>query len=213
MWLALLGAALLAVLVCWWFWRRARACVCALTPRRPLLRAPGALLHPLPVYWLESVISEQENAHLLRLGKAKLQRSKVEGEHTSPDRTSSSAYLDDDAVIRAIKQRLAALCNYPERAFEPLQLVHYAPQQQYRPHYDYLERPDSAHRHVTFFIYLDDADGATEFPQLGLRVQPKRNCAALWYNVDAQGRPDPRTLHAGLPPTREKHGINVWVRG
>jgi len=209
-WLALFGAALLVIGALWWFGRRSGAA--RTVPRRPLLAPPGALLHPLPVYWLEGVISEAENQHLRRVGAPKLARSKVEGGQVTPDRTSSTAYLDDDAVITRIKQRLAALCNYPLANFEPLQLVHYAPRQQYKPHHDYLDRA-ATQRHVTFFLYLDDADGDTEFPQLGLRVRPKRNCAALWYNVDAAGRPDARTLHAGRPPSGEKHGINVWVRG
>ena len=32
-------------------------------------------------------------------------------------------------------------------------------------------------------------------------------------NVDAEGTPDPRTLHAGLPPTAgEKWVLSQWVR-
>lgn len=181
-------------------------------PRRALLREPGQLLHPLPIYFLENVISDEENDHLVKLAEPRLKPSQVEGGTVSPDRTSSSAYLKDDVVLDGIKRRLAAICNYPLKNFEPIQLVQYTPEQQYKPHLDVLRSMPFA-RHVTFFIYLDDSDGVTEFPELGVSIKPKRNCAAMWYNVDEKGRPDERTLHAGRKPTVLKRGINVWVRG
>ena len=34
----------------------------------------------------------------------------------------------------------------------------------------------------------------------------------MFRNVDAQGQPDPRTLHAGRPPTAgEKWLLSVWI--
>lgn len=184
-----------------------------MTRRRPRrsCRAPGKLLHPLPIYWIENLISAEERDQLLALGKPLLGRSKVEGSRESPDRTSSTAYLPDNPLTAKIRERAARLVNYPVNKVEQLQLVCYQPGQQYKPHHDYLSHRNS--RHVTFFVYLDDSDGATEFPRLGLKIQPKPLCAAMWYNVDPSGKPNPDTLHAGRPPTREKYGINIWIDG
>ena len=175
------------------------------------------LLHQLPVYWLENLITDEENAHLRTAAQDKLKRSCVQGDRIVPERTSSSAILTDDDVTLRIKQRLAELCNYPVHKFEPLQVVHYKPGQEYKPHHDYLGGWQHGKRHVTFFVYLNGEPelegGETHFPELHLRVKPKRNCALLWYNVHEDGTEDPRTLHAGLPPTKgEKWGLNVWVR-
>ena len=38
--------------------------------------------------------------------------------------------------------------------------------------------------------------------------------AVLFWNVDAAGQPDVRTLHAGLEPARgEKWVLSLWLRG
>jgi hypothetical protein len=56
-------------------------------------------------------------------------------------------------------------------------------------------------------------DAPSDYPQ----VRPRRNAATFWYNVRANGREDPRVLHAGLamaPQAEhlEKWGLNIWVR-
>lgn len=204
MWILLVVAVVLILLIVFWKPSRPRA--------RHAATVPGELLNPLPIYFLTNIISEEENQHLVKLAEPKFRPSLVEDGSVSPARTSSSAYLKDDPVLNRIKQRLAEICNYPIKNFEPIQVVQYTPQQQYKPHLDVLRSSPYA-RHVTFFIYLDDSDGVTEFPNLGVSIKPKRNCAAMWYNVDEQGYPDDRTLHAGRPPTVLKRGVNVWVRG
>ena len=37
--------------------------------------------------------------------------------------------------------------------------------------------------------------------------------AIAWANVDAEGAPNPRSLHEGMPPApgEEKVAINVWI--
>ena len=39
------------------------------------------------------------------------------------------------------------------------------------------------------------------------------HAAAVWWNLDAQGVPDPLTLHAGCPVLGGvKYGMNMWFR-
>ena len=70
-------------------------------------------------------------------------------------------------------------------------------------------------RIVTFLIYLNEGfvGGETDFPRLGLRHKGAKGDALYFGNLDPAGAPDPRTLHAGLPPTRgEKWLFSQWVR-
>ena len=52
-----------------------------------------------------------------------------------------------------------------------------------------------------------------EFPQLGKRFKGRRGNALFFWNVEPDGTPDKRTVHAGLPPTRgEKWMLSQWIR-
>jgi hypothetical protein len=66
----------------------------------------------------------------------------------------------------------------------------------------------------TVLVYLNDEleGGETEFLRLGLSHRGRKGDALMFRNVDAQGRPDSRTLHAGRPPTQgEKWVLSVWI--
>uniref|UniRef100_A0A061QQ30 Prolyl 4-hydroxylase n=2 Tax=Tetraselmis sp. GSL018 TaxID=582737 RepID=A0A061QQ30_9CHLO len=143
----------------------------------------------------------------------------------SSGRTSSNCRLDRGhpaatvALLRA--SHLAGLS--PQHA-EALQVVHYDRTQRYNAHYDYFQENlpgykqrlgTRGQRVVTCFVYLNDVEegGCTYFPQLEMRFRPKKGCAVLWYNLDENGKPDSRTLHAGEPVAAgEKWGMNIWLR-
>lgn len=66
-------------------------------------------------------------------------------------------------------------------------------------------------------MYLNDVPlahgGATSFPEVGISVQPVKNKAAFWYDVDVKGVEDTRVLHAGDPiHDYQKYGMNGWIR-
>ena len=53
--------------------------------------------------------------------------------------------------------------------------------------------------------------GGTDFPRLGVKVEPERGKAVKFLNCDAAGKPNPETLHAGLPVIRgEKWLATLW---
>ncbi len=128
--------------------------------------------------------------------------------------------LNCDVVVLLIRQRIAATIGVPVGALENSQILHYAVGQQFTRHFDYLdpalpEVAERGQRIVTFLIYLNDGfeGGETDFPRLGLRHKGAAGDALYFGNLDAAGAPDPRTLHAGLPPTRgEKWLFSQWVR-
>ena len=128
--------------------------------------------------------------------------------------------LNCDVVVLLVRQRIAATIGVPVGALENSQVLHYEVGQQFAPHFDYLdpalpEVAERGQRIVTFLVYLNDGfdGGETDFPRLGLRRKGGTGGALYFGNLDAAGAPDPRTLHAGLPPTRgEKWLFSQWVR-
>jgi prolyl 4-hydroxylase len=68
---------------------------------------------------------------------------------------------------------------------------------------------------ATFLAYLNDGyvGGETDFPRAGLRFKGAAGDALMFANVDLQGRPEPLSLHAGLPPgSGEKWVLSQWIR-
>ena len=132
-------------------------------------------------------------------------------------------YPDMDLVTEAVSNRVCALAGLPATHAEPLQVLHYRVGQYFGPHVDFWNPAFEGHadtlkntgqRVVTVLVYLNDnlEGGETEFVQLGLRHRGGRGDALMFRNVDAQGQPDSRTLHAGQPPTAgEKWLLSVWI--
>lgn len=179
----------------------------------------------------DDVFSTLDCAYAIELGRPGLRPAFTldprDGRRLRTDyRTSSSSELEafqEDPWLRCLQQRLCERMDVPLRYCEPLSLLHYAPGQEYRPHRDYLspstlQQPlgvRCGQRRYTAFVYLNDVDagGETDFPELGVRISPKRGRAVLFHNVKAGGEPDPRTLHAGLPVERgEKWLATLWIR-
>lgn len=66
------------------------------------------------------------------------------------------------------------------------------------------------------FLYLNDveAGGGTDFPGLGITVQPKRGRVLIWPSVlnEDPNAKDPRTDHQALPVEKGiKYGANAWL--
>ena len=132
-------------------------------------------------------------------------------------RTSYSMYFHTnmyDAVLAEAVRHLAGIARLPAENAEPLGVLRYGVGQEYRPHYDFYDDPQhEAQRLTTVFVYLNDVaeGGGTEFPRLGVRVEPQRAKAVRFQNCDAAGKPNPETLHAGLPVIRgEKWLATLW---
>jgi hypothetical protein len=150
------------------------------------------------------------------------------GTAVSHVRTNSAAELtlhDGDLMAQAVRERLAAAAGLAVGNMEAPQVLHYAVGQQFMPHVDFfdtavpseaVEMAAGGQRVATALLYLNDEGlegGETDFPRLGFRYRGRRGDALVFFNVDAAGQPDRRTLHAGLPPTRgEKWLLSQWFR-
>ena len=129
-----------------------------------------------------------------------------------------------DVVLEVLRGRIAAATHLPVPIFEPMQALHYAVGQQFKPHHDFLDpnAPGFAgqlrrygQRIATVLVYLNDeySGGETVFPKLGLTYRGSAGDALFWTNVDRSGQPDHLTTHAGTPPTAgEKWVISQWIR-
>lgn len=160
------------------------------------------------------------------LDAARIKNAEQGGANVHAIRTNTGmgfSLIDTDLVTQLTHARIAAAIGQPASHQEPTNILHYAPGQEYRPHFDFID-PGVAHfarelqtvgqRTTTFLIYLnDDYDGgATTFPRLDWSFKGKAGDALAFWNV-TDGRPDPLTLHAGTPPSRGiKWLFSKWVR-
>jgi len=141
------------------------------------------------------------------------------------DNSGSEFQLPEmDVVLEVLRARISAATRLPVPIFEPVQVLHYAVGQQFRPHHDFLDPnvPEFAQeislhgqRIGTMLVYLNEGyeGGETIFPKLGLSFKGSRGDALFFTNVDRNGQPDPMTTHAGTPPTAgEKWVISQWIR-
>jgi prolyl 4-hydroxylase len=129
-----------------------------------------------------------------------------------------------DMVLMLLRERIAATTGLPLASMEPTSVLHYAPGEQFKPHYDFLnpdvpgyalERTTKGQRVATFLLYLNDdfEGGETDFPLLNYRYKGRKGDALLFWNVDPSGASDLQTLHAGLPTSQgEKWLLSQWLR-
>ena len=176
-----------------------------------------------------NLLSDQECDQLIALAQPRLARSltvatKTGGEEVNDDRTSSGMFFQrgEHEVVRRLEARLARLLDWPEENGEGLQILHYRPGAEYKPHYDYFDPVEpgtpailkrGGQRVATIVMYLAEPEkgGGTTFPDVGLEVAPKRG-NGVFFSYD---RPHPvtRTLHGGAPVLAgEKWIATKWLR-
>ena len=161
------------------------------------------------------------------LGRATIYDKATGGTTEDGRRTNSQCDLDvavGGVLTFVIRARIAAVTGRQDAAMEVPKVLHYRPGETFAEHYDYLNPDEPAYareleirgqRTDTFLIYLNDgfSGGETHFPELGLSHVGATGDALLFSNVDAAGRPDAATRHAGLPPTTgEKWLFSQWIR-
>jgi len=177
------------------------------------------------------LLSGQECTQMIDASRRKLQRSTVVNAETGaydvhPDRTSSGTHFErgENELVARIERRISELIGCPEENGEPLQVLHYLPGAEYRPHYDFFDTTQPGNdtvlamggqRIATLVMYLNDveAGGSTVFPLLGLDVLPRRGSAVYFTYLAESGEMDARTLHGGSPVVAgEKWVATKWLR-
>ena len=175
------------------------------------------------------LLSHEECDALVEAARARLQRSetvdnRTGGNEVNESRTSRGMFFErgENDVVKRVEARIAELVNWPVDHGEGLQILHYGPGAEYRPHHDYFDptHPGSApilkrggQRVATIVMYLNEPakGGATTFPDVGLEVGAVKG-NAVFFSYD---RPHvmTRTLHGGAPVIEgEKWVATKWLR-
>ena len=178
-----------------------------------------------------NLLAPDECEDLIEMARGKLARSSVVNAATGnydvhPHRTSSGTHFNrgENALIQRIERRIAELVQHPVERGEPLQILHYQPGGEYKPHFDYFDPAQPGNdvvlkhggqRVATLVMYLNDvqAGGSTVFPEVGLDVLPRRGNAVYFAYTTEQGQLDARSLHGGNPVSEgEKWIATKWFR-
>ena len=181
---------------------------------------------------VEGLAAPQLCRWLIARAKGKLTRATVFDPATGAPRneevrTNSHCHLlrdESDLLLLFLRARMARIAELPVASMEATMILHYAPGEQFLPHFDFLETNSSGpardvaergQRVVTFLLSLNDdyEGGETEFPALEKRWRGRAGNAIFFWNVSPDGMPDRRTAHAGLPPVNgEKWLLSQWMR-
>jgi hypothetical protein len=185
-----------------------------------------------PIRIVEGFAAAAECAWLVERGRHGMHRAKVY-RHDSPGHTVAETRTNAEAeftvwyadiVLALLRERIAASVGADTRYFEVTKLLRYEPGQQFSLHADFQEPTTPAlareielhgQRVATFLLYLNDdyAGGETDFPRAGFRYRGRRGDALWFSSVDGQGKPDYRSVHAGMPPkSGTKWLLSQWVR-
>lgn len=190
-------------------------------PRRPICETPRmrvgeGFLSPAACDWLMARAAG-------RLRRAEVTDDYGAGSRLAEHRSNSVFVLDvvrADVVIALVRARISAFVKLPTVCFEPPQVLHYAVGEKFGAHFDFLRKTASGpgeyqgDRIMTFLLYLNDGyeGGETDFPRVGVSHKGAKGDCLVFANVDAAGRPDPLTLHAGSPVLRgEKWALSQWI--
>jgi prolyl 4-hydroxylase len=175
------------------------------------------------------LLSHDECDALVALAQPRLARSETVdndtgGSEVNAARTSQGMFFvrGEAELIATIEARIAALLNWPVDNGEGVQVLHYRPGAEYKPHFDYFdpEQPGTptilkrgGQRVGTVVMYLNTPlqGGGTTFPDVQLEVSPIKG-NAVFFSYD-RAHPSSRTLHGGAPVLAgEKWVATKWLR-
>ena len=188
----------------------------------------GSLALPRVVI-LGGLLSDQECDALIAAARPRLSRSltvatQTGGSEVNPDRTSQGMFFQrgESELVARIEARIARLIRWPVENGEGIQVLHYLPGTEYKPHYDYFDPKEpgtstivkrGGQRVGTVVMYLSEPEkgGGTSFPDVFFEVAPKRG-NAVFFSYE-RPHPSTKTLHGGAPVVAgEKWIATKWLR-
>lgn len=175
------------------------------------------------------LLSDAECDALVEEARPRLSRSETVvnttgGSEVNAARTSDGMFFGrgESPLVQRIEQRIGTLLNWPVPWGEGLQVLHYRPGAEYRPHHDYFDPKHAGTEAVlrrggqrvgTLVMYLNTPErgGSTTFPDVALEVAAIKG-NAVFFSYD-RPHPTTRTLHGGGPVVEgEKWVATKWLR-
>ncbi len=176
-----------------------------------------------------NLLSAEECQAIIDAARPRMARSltvatRTGGDEVNDDRTSDGMFFQrgETPEVQRLEERIARLVGWPIENGEGLQVLHYRPGAEYKPHYDYFDPAEpgtptivrrGGQRVATLVIYLNDPakGGGTTFPDVFLEVAPCRG-NAVFFSYE-RPHPDTRTLHGGAPVIEgDKWIATKWLR-
>jgi len=179
----------------------------------------------MDIYAVADFLDETDCRRLITGIDAVARPSPTYNNNRDGGRTSFTGDLDrHDPFIAALERRINDLLGMDPVQGETLQGQRYAPGQEFKHHYDYFvsshdywqaEQARGGQRSWTAMAYLNAVEegGATDFPRLNLSIPPQPGVLLVWNNMNAEGRPNTRAIHAGTAVVRGmKYVLTKWYR-
>ncbi len=178
------------------------------------------------IFVIREFLTPAECAGLVRLVDQGRVPSKLLAPSADPEfRTSESCNLNPKTpLVAQVEAKLAALTGIEPGHGETIQGQRYAVGQQFKPHHDYFHRSEAYWEDMErcggqrtwtamAFLNMPEEGGQTAFPRAGIKVTPRLGNLLVWNNLDADGLPNPATLHQGMPVMAgTKYVITKWHR-
>jgi len=179
---------------------------------------------------LGGFLSDEECDALVMAARPRMVRSTTMADdgsdtHTINEvRTSQGMFFTrgETELCDRIEKRIATLVGWPLVNGEGMQVLHYAPGAEYKPHNDYfdtklpgtvavLKRGGQRVGTVVMYLNTPEQGGGTVFPNVGVEVAPiKGNAVFFSYAKDDETS---LSLHGGAPViVGEKWGATKWLR-
>ena len=189
-------------------------------PRAWKLDTPLAQIYEIP-----DLLSKDECQRVIEAIDQGLQPSTVT-RGSSDYRTSRTCHLrrQHADLTRELDRRFAALLGVAPGLSEPIQGQRYDPGQYFKEHTDWFapgtdefltHTTPGGQRTWTLMVYLNSVEqgGETCFKRIGRCFTPVPGLALAWNNLQADGTPNPFTLHEANPVVQgSKWVITKWFR-
>ena len=181
---------------------------------------------------LKAVASPDACAFIMDQAQDRLVRAEVHDPETGlaimgqtrTNQVANFGVTETSLLNLMIQARIGAAAGVPIAHMEAFAVLNYAAGEEASEHHDYLDPAVPAYaeeltrigqRTATALVYLNDdyEGGETAFPELGIGHRGRTGDALLFFNTGPEGRPDPRTLHAGRPPSSgQKWVLSQFIR-
>ncbi len=171
-------------------------------------------------------LSQQHCEMLIELSQPQFFKTTTLGKEIDGYRVAQGAWLSSDSeAVKLLRKMVSEHTSFPEENMEGTHIVKYEIGGQYKVHHDFFHPgEDYFEREVTkrggqrtksALVYLNDdfTGGETEFPQINIKVVPKKGKLVIWDNLNPDGSLDYTSLHAGLPvESGVKYIAVIWIR-